>query len=297
MESVFLIFACALFFSTVSLLGVVYFVQITDFGRLYRLAHDNSIRLLRITLHHPWVAKITDLESCQGSGIGFNAIMAIQGGVVAGAFVLGGILLNPWIVLPLFLMGREIFIMIAAFLRKKRKIKENEGFETLLRRYQVLYNHSKSGRDCLVELEKSLQGIWRDEVGKLYRRLILGGDTKAAYEQFAAAFPGNPHVHLFSKILYQADVYGGEIQDAAAQVLQDVMQERLNDEQNQSETGASMVVSIILNFGVIAIAIHNLLDKTLAEVLVGSPDGRLILATAALFCAASIRLTRTITDS
>lgn len=295
MEIVMILLGIGLILTVGTVAGTYYTVVHTDFESLSRITYRNSRRLFRTTLNHPWMAKITDLESFHWSGIGFNTIMAIQGGIAAAAFLLSGLLRNPWLTVPLFLFGREIFTIAAMFLRRYRRSRENAELETLLRLLQALYSQSKSRRESLGQLAGQLKGVWREEIGKLYRRLGSGGDTQAHFDAFAAAFPSNSHVRLLAQLLYHAEVYGGDMSDTLQQILGDVMQDRLDEERNRSETTASMMVSLLLNAGVTVIAVFNLSNSNLAEIMIHSPDGRLLLAIAALCCAGSLRLTRNIT--
>ena len=167
----------------------------------------------------------------------------------------------------------------------------------MLRLFLAEVNKTKSRRESLGRITDNLTGVWREAVGKLFRKLGNGGDNSAHYAEFAQTFPNNRHVRLLAQLLNHSDTYGGDIKDALTQIIQDVMQDRMENEKNKSETSATLSIILLINFGVIAIAAKNIItNPVLSDVLISTWLGKVLLAAAALCCFISLNTTRKIVE-
>lgn len=272
-------------------------IRVTDFGAYYRLVHENSLRMYRTYVNHPVVVKAIDMNAFRWSGISVNTILAVQGAIAAISLIAASELKNIFIIIPLFLMIREMFAIIAMLIRGKRTVAENAGLESMLRLFLAEMNQTNSRRESLGRMTETLTGIWRDAVGKLFRSLGGGSNNSEHYAEFARTFPNNRHVRLLSQALSYSDTYGGDIKDTLTQLVQDVMYDRMETEKNKSETSATLYMTLLINCGIAVIAAVNLASSpVLRDILIDATTGKLLLSVAALCCYISLRVTRRIVE-
>jgi len=280
-----------------SFTGVWYVVRVTDFKQFYRAAHRNSLWLFHLCSHHPVAARLLELDEFKWSGLATNTVIAAQGGILLGSVMLSALVRNMMLIIPLFLLIREVFIITVMFLRRKRTMDENKGLESMLRLFLVEVNETKSRHESLGRMAEKLTGIWREAIGKLYRRLGNGGDNGECYAELAQTFPNNQHVRVLTQLLNYSDTYGGDIKDALTQLISDVMNDRMDAEKNKSETAATLFITLFVNLGVVLTAVINLIARPMAgEVLIGTFGGQFLLAVAALLCFFSLRVTKNIVE-
>lgn len=292
-----LVFSFGLLLCSIALFCSWYLVRVTDFGLLYRVAHNNSLWLFYLCANHPVMTRLLQLEMFQWSGIATNTVISVQGGMLVAAVLVSVLTRNPFLIPPLFLLLCEVFMVTAMFMRRKRTHAENNGLENMLRLFLAELNQTKSRRESLGRITGNLTGIWREAVGKLFRCLGNGGDNTIYYSEFAMTFPNNRHVRLLAQLLSYSDTYGGNITDALTRMISDVMADRMEEEKNKSETAATLSIVLIINAMVAITAVYNLVtNPMMSNVLIGTFTGKLLLAVAVVCCFLSLRLTRKIVE-